>query len=256
MNLLTIPCIHLPGSCPHARVIPALELQEHFQAAAALTRAQEACKDLHDQARLVLEQAQNQAENIRQEAYQQGLQDAAQTLAAQQQSLVEETLDWHVSQARLEATLAQHLDTRIRAMVAAVLEEFIGEQVAADLIVKRVQRRLSDVLSAGTVTLHVSDSCQPQACEELGAYPHVRIVTCTSLQPRQARVQTPLFTLHIDLDKHLNSLLSRLRQPANEPACDDYQDRAPEPQTSHPGATGIATPPHWRDADLSCAISA
>ncbi|WP_051673175.1 hypothetical protein [Pseudomonas chlororaphis] len=255
MTQLTIPCVYLPGSSPYTQFIPAEELQEHFAAASALAQAHEACEALHQQANLTLEQAHEEAEQIRQQAYHQGMLEAAQAWAEQQQALIDQTLEWHVSQTQLEATLTQHLDTRIRALVAVVLEEFVGEQNAADLMVKRIHQRLG-LLNEGAITLHVSDTCQSRAREHLGAYPNVRVVSCSSLKSAQARVQTALFTLHIDLDQHLDSLLSRLRQLPNEPACDDYQNRSSEPQTGHHASTCAPTPPHWRDTDFPCAISA
>ncbi|MHC8397983.1 hypothetical protein ACYZTX_00355 [Pseudomonas sp. MDT1-17] len=236
--------------------IPAVELQEHFSAASALAQAHEACEALYQQAQMALEHAQEEAEQIRQQAYQQGMLEAAQAWAEQHQALIDQTLEWHVSQARLETTLAQHLDKRIRALVAVVLEEFVGEQLAADLMVRRIQQRLGRFLNEGAITLRVSDTWQTRAREHFGAYPHVRVVSCASLTPAQAQVQTPLFTLRIDLDQHLDSLLSRLRQPPNEPGCDDYQNRSLEPQTGHCPATCASTPPHRRDADSSCAIGA
>lgn len=256
MTQLNIPCVFLPGPCPQAQLIPAAQLQAHFQAASALTQTQAACEDLQEQARLTLQQAQEEAEQIRQQAYQQGRLDAEQAWAEQQQALIEQTLQWHVSHTNLEATLALQLDTRIRTLVAAALEEYLGEQHAADLLVRRVQQRLGRFLPEDAITLRVADTCHAKAREEMAAYPHVRVIHCATLKPTQAQVQTALFTLHIDLEQHLDSLLSRLKPLANEPDCDDYQNRPPEPQTGRPAAASAAPPARRRDADFPCAIGA
>lgn len=254
MTQLTIPCIYLPGSSPHTQFIPSVELQEHFSAASALAQAREACEALHQQANLALEQAREEAEQIRQQAYQQGMLKAAQAWAEQHQALIDQTLEWHVSTTQLEATLAQNMDTHIRNLVAVVLEEFVGEQHAADLMVRRVQQRLGRFLDEGSITLHVSQTCVSMAREHFGANPQVRVVSCSSLKQAQAQVQTPLFTLHIDLDSHLDSLLSRLRTLPNEPAYDDYQNRSPESETRHPATACASAPPHGCDADYPRAI--
>jgi flagellar biosynthesis/type III secretory pathway protein FliH len=256
MTPLTIACISLPGSSAHTQYIPAVELQEHFTAASALAQAHEACESLHQQAHLTVAQAHQEAEQIRQQAYQQGRLEAAQAWAEQQQALIEQTLDWHVTHTELEATLARHLDARIRTLVAVVLEEFVGEQHAADLMVQRVQQRLGRFLQEGAITLRVADTCHAQVREQLAAYPQVRVNRCAALKPTQAQVQTALFTLHIDLEQHLDSLLSRLKHLAKEPICDDYHNRSPDPQAGHPASTCASAPAHRRDAGFSCAIGA
>ncbi|MBB6155187.1 flagellar biosynthesis/type III secretory pathway protein FliH [Pseudomonas sp. JAI115] len=250
MTLLTIPCIYLPGSSPHGQFIAAEELQAHFDAASALNQAHEACESLYQQAALVLDQAHEEAEQIRQQAYQQGQLEAAQTWSVQHQALIEQTLQWHVQQSELETAMVQHLDGRLRALVAAALQEFIGEQHAADLLVQRVQQRLNHFLHEGTLTLHVAAAGHAQIQASLATHPHVRVVGCAALTAAQARLQSPLFTLHIDLDQHLDSLLSRLTPLSSEPARDDDQNRSPEPQADHHPAAAIAHAAQGRHADL------
>ncbi|MGF6401564.1 flagellar biosynthesis/type III secretory pathway protein FliH [Pseudomonas frederiksbergensis] len=224
MNALIIPCIFLPGSMPHATLIPATELAEYFSATSVLAQAHAEAELIQQQARECLAQAEEQAQLILDQARDQSLAEAAHELNTLRQELIEETLDWHVAETTLEITLAQHLDTRLRALVALVLEEFIGEQDGAELMVRRVQQRLLTFLTEGALTVRVSPASENQAQRAFAAYPQVQVISTPSLTMTEALLETHLFTLRIDLDAHLQSLLSRLKQTPREPAIDDYQD--------------------------------
>ncbi len=212
MSDLKIPCVSLPGRIVHSIVIPAAELANYFSATSVLALAREEAKTIQQQASTSLALAQEEAQQIRVQAHHQGVADAANELVSLRKALIEETLDWHVAESELEATIAQHLETQLRALVALVLEEFIGEQDALELIVRRVQQRLIPFLAEGNITLYVSANNECQAKDTFASYPQVQVISTPSLATTQALVETALFTLRIDLDGHLQSLLSRLRQ--------------------------------------------
>ncbi|AZC32419.1 hypothetical protein C4K38_4468 [Pseudomonas chlororaphis subsp. piscium] len=255
MNPLNIPCIALHGSTPHAVVIPAAELAQYFNATSLLAQARAEAEALQRQARECLAQAEEQARQIRIQARDQGLAEAANEREVLRQRLIEETLDWHVAETALEATLAQHLDTRLRALVAQVLEEFIAEQDAVELMVRRVRQRLLAFLAQGALTVRVSADCEQHVRHTLADYPQVQVLGSPSLTMTQALLETQLFTLRIDLDAHLQSLLSRLRQVPHEPPADDYQDRLRQHQADTADSEPGASPPARRHTSLPSAIS-
>lgn len=254
MNPLNIPCIALPGSTPSAMVIPAMQLAEYFSATTVLAEARAQAEAMQRQARECVAQAEEQALQIRTQARDQGIAEATSERETLRQTLIEETLDWHVAETALEATLAQHLDTRLRALVAQVLEEFIGEQDGAELVVRRVNQRLLTFLAQGALTVRVSPDCEHHARQSLADYPQVQVLGTPSLATTQALLETRLFTLRIDLDAHLQSLLSRLRQVPHETPADDHQDRLRQPQTDPGHAKLTASPPARRHASLPAAI--
>ncbi|WP_148169596.1 EsaK [Pseudomonas chlororaphis] len=254
MNPLNIPCIALQGSTPQAMVIPAAELAQYFNATSALALARAEAEALQRQARECLAQAEEEARQIRIRARDQGIAEAANEGEALRQRLIEETLDWHVAETALEATLAQHLDTRLRALVAQVLEEFIGEQDGVELMVRRVRQRLLTFLAQGALTLRVCADCEQHIRHTFADYPQVQVLGSSSLATTQALLETHLFTLRIDLDAHLQSLLSRLRQVPHEPPADDYQDRLRQPQADSAGSESGASPPARRHTSLPSAI--
>lgn len=239
MKALIVPCMSLPGSTLHTLLIPASELAEYFSASSVLAQAQAEAQVILQQAREHLALAEQEALQIRLQARDQGLAEAAHEHSALRQTLIEETLDWHVAETALEVTLAQHLDTRLRTLVAQALEEYIGEQDGAELIVRRVQQRLLTVLSTGALTVRVSPICEHQAQHAFAEYPHIQVISTPSLTTTQALLETHLFTLHIDLDAHLESLLARLGPFPKEKPTDGYQDRFSQPLT------------HFSDSELS-----
>ncbi|MGY4818372.1 hypothetical protein ACVNP3_20785 [Pseudomonas chlororaphis subsp. piscium] len=255
MNPLNIPCIALQGSTPHAVVIPGAELAQYFNATSLLAQARAEAEALQRQARECLAQAEEQARQIRIQARDQGLAEAASEREVLRQRLIEETLDWHVAETALEASLAQHLDTRLRALVAQVLEEFIGEQDAVELMVRRVRQRLLAFLAQGALTVRVGADCEQHVRQTLADYPQVQVLGSSSLARTQALLETQLFTLRIDLDAHLQSLLSRLRQVPHEPPADDYQDRLRQHQADTADSEPGASPPARRHTSLPSAIS-
>lgn len=254
MSAIIIPCFSLPGSMPHSVVIPATELAEYFNATSVLAHARVEAEAIQRQARECLTRAEEEALQIRTRTRDQGIAEVANERDTLRQTLIEETLDWHVAETELEAILAQHLDTRLRALVALVFEEFIGEQDGVELMVRRVQQRLLTLLTQGALTVRVSPECEDQAQRTFAAYPQVQVISTPSLKTTQALLETHLFTLCIDLDVHLQSLLSRLRQVPYELPADDYQDRLRQYQTDSSDAKLTASPPAQHHASLSTAI--
>lgn len=254
MNPMNIPCLALPGSTPHAVVIPASQLAEYFSATKMLDDARAQAEVLQRQARECLARAEEEAFQIRTLARDQGIAEAANERQAMRQTLIEETVDWHVAETALEANLAQHLDTRLRDLVAQVLQEFIGEQDGVELMVRRVQQRLPAFLAQDALTVRVASNGEHQVRHALADHPQVQVLVCASLATNQALLETRLFTLRIDLDAHLQSLLSRLRQVPCETPANDHQDRPRQPQT-HPADTNPGASPSDRcHANLSSAI--
>ncbi|MBV4465824.1 hypothetical protein KVG95_21080 [Pseudomonas sp. SWRI79] len=255
MSALNIPCLYLSGATPHSAVIPAVELADYFNATSILIEAREEAEAILQQAHASLADAQRDAQQIRDKAHHQGIADAASELASLRTALIDETLEWLVAETALETTIAQHLDTRLRALVGAVLEEFIGEQDATELIIRRVQQRLMHFLSDEAITLRVSTSSKTKAKAIFSSYSQVRVIADTSLQDTQALLETHLFTLRIDLDLHLRSLLSRLRQVSREDLIDDQQDRLCKSQISAGDSKHATTATDQRNTSFSLAIS-
>ncbi|MCU1748812.1 hypothetical protein [Pseudomonas sp. 6D_7.1_Bac1] len=255
MSALNIPCVYLSGATPHSAIIPAVELADYFNTTSMLVKAREEAEAIRQQARASLADAQRDAQQIRDEAHHQGLADAASELASLRTTLIDETLEWLVAETELETTIAQHLDTRLRVLVGAVLEEFIGEQDATELIIRRVQQRLMHFLSDEAITLRVSTSSETTAKDTFSSYSQVRVITDSALKNTQALLETHLFTLQIDLDLHLQSLLSRLRQASREELTDDQQDRLRKSQASAGDSKYATTATDQRNANFPLAIS-
>ncbi|BBE08743.1 EsaK protein [Mycoavidus cysteinexigens] len=210
MTHLNLSIISLCGAIPCTTIIPAATLAQYFDARAIVTHAQETAQARLQQADAILAEAQREAEQIRAEARQQGLAEAASERETMRTALIDETLTWLVAEEQLESAIAAQLDTRVRIWMAKMLTEWIGEQDATEWITQRIKRRLPQELEDTSVTLRVSAAAMPVAQAEFAAYPQVRVSADAALNTRQAVLETRFVTLHIDLDTHLQSLLAYL----------------------------------------------
>lgn len=216
MTSLNLPLTFLSGAAPCATIIPAATLAQYFDATAIVTHAQEAAQAQQQQADALLAKAQRDAEQIRANAHQQGLADAVSEREAMRAALIDETLSWLVAEDRLETAIAAQLDTRVRAWMAALLTEWIGEQAATEWIMQRIKRRLPHGLEENPVTLRVSAEAMPIAQTEFAKYTHVQVCADATLNARQAVLETRFVTLRVDLDAHLQSLLAYLTRETRE----------------------------------------
>ncbi|MCX8565618.1 MAG: Nodulation protein NolV [Glomeribacter sp. 1016415] len=216
MNRLNLSITSLCGTAPCTTIIPAATLAQYFDATTIVTHAQEAAQARLQQADAILAEAQREAEQIRADARQQGLAEAASERETMRAALIDETLTWLIAEEQLETAIAAQLDTRVRTWMAKMLAEWIGEQEATEWIMQRVKRRLPHGLEDTSVTLRVSTAAIPAAQAEFAAYPQVRVCADAALNARQAVLETRFVTLRVDLDVHLQSLLTYLTRETRE----------------------------------------
>lgn len=215
MTGLRIPITCLPGPVPPGPLIPAGELARYFDASQVLMKANDEATCLFRQAQEALAEAEQDGVRIRERARRQGIAEAESKIAAIRVTTVDQTVDWLIAERELEVAIAGHLDTHIRALLAQALEEFIGELDGADLILRRLRKRIPQLIADEPFTIRVPPE-QIQAVEQAFAdQPHMRVTADEGLRPGQAVLETRLVTLNIDLDVHLQSIVSRLRASGN-----------------------------------------
>jgi flagellar biosynthesis/type III secretory pathway protein FliH len=237
-----IPIIHLSGAPPAGTIISSTELAHYFDATGIIARAQEEARAIRQQARELLDHAVEESESLYRQAYERGMAAAAaetqEQITAYKFALADEIVQWLVDEIELEITIAQRMETSLRALVAQVLNEFIGEQDAAALIVQRVLRNLPRWFANHALTVRVAPDMASAVASALAPerqiHPHaVRVAADAGLSGRQAVLESNFVTLRLDLDTHLSALLSRLTR--TEPLADEEpsaQALAPEENES------------------------
>jgi flagellar biosynthesis/type III secretory pathway protein FliH len=219
MNPLNVPITYLKGAVPPGPIIRANELALYFDAESIVAQAKSEAGALIARAGETLADATREAERIRAQAREAGLTDARTQLEAMRASVIDETVQWCVAENELETTIIARLDTQIRSVVAASLEGFAAEQDPVDRLMQRVRARLRQCAAHERTTLRVANGALEAARvvwarDELGQ--RLEVVGDPTLKEAQAVIETPFVKIRIDLDLHLQSVLSRLGGAANQ----------------------------------------
>ena len=213
MKATLIPIIRLQVASPQKSIIPATELAECVMGSAELHTAQLEADALKHDAQALISDAQRAVETIQQQAYLDSQADAAEGVEAARTHVIEETLDWLVAEGQLELAIASRLEERIRILAAQALLEFSGKQDHTELLVRRLARKIPETIRHGQLQLRVSSSRLASVQAAFEGEPHIQVSTDDTLAEAHAVLENNLVRLQIDLDRHLNLLTERLKQP-------------------------------------------
>jgi flagellar biosynthesis/type III secretory pathway protein FliH len=221
VNFVNVPITYLKGPVPPGPIIPASALAHYFDAASILELARRQAEGLLARADEQLANATRDATQIRTQARKQGLADANAQIEASRAAVIEETIQWCVAESSLETTIAARLDSQIRGVVAQALAEFAAEQDAVEPLMLRVRTRLRQCVEHRTITLRVAEhslEAAHGACAADERTRRVHVVADRALKAAQAVIETPFVKIHLDLDLHLESVLTRLRAAGDQDA--------------------------------------
>lgn len=221
VNFVNVPITYLKGPVPPGPIIRASALAHYFDAASILELARRQAEGLLARANEQLADATRAAAQIRTQARKQGLAEANAQIEASRAALIEETIQWCVAESLLETTIAARLDSQIRRIVAQALAEFAAEQDVVEPLMRRVRARLRQCVEHPTITLRVAAHALEAAhgaCAADERTHRVHVVADRALKAAQAVIETPFVKIHLDLDLHLESVLTRLRAADDEDA--------------------------------------
>ncbi|WDD90572.1 EsaK (plasmid) [Burkholderia sp. FERM BP-3421] len=210
MTDFPISITYLPGPAPVESLIPAATLAGYVDAASIVERAQAHAARVLEAARSTLADAERDAHRLREDAHRQGLADAAAELAYARENLIGETVRWLVDEADLEAQIAMHLDDRLRVLVASVVEPYLRDRDAVELLLAQVRTCLAGDQGASPLELQVSAASAERIRAALGDAPRVRVTVEAALRADEARLASPYAIVHFNPGLHLDLLLSRL----------------------------------------------
>jgi flagellar biosynthesis/type III secretory pathway protein FliH len=219
VNSVNVPITYLKGPVPPGPIIRGSALAHYFDAASILEQARRQAKTLLACADEQLADATRDAAHIRAQARIQGIADANAQIEASRAALIEETIQWCVAESSLETRIAARLDSQIRAVLAQALAEFAAEQDVVEPLMRRVRERLQQCIEHPTITLRVAaDALEAAhgACAAGERTRRVHVVADCALKATQAVIETPFVTIHLDLDLHLESVLTQLRATDDE----------------------------------------
>jgi flagellar biosynthesis/type III secretory pathway protein FliH len=216
---MQVPIVYLKGPVPLDPVVRAETLARYFEAASIISAAREEADALIASAKQLLADATRDAQRVRAEAYEEGLADAQAGLEQFRAALVAETVQWCIDESNLETEIATRIDMRIGTVIVEALAEFVTEQDRATRLAQCISERLSQYAEHRTLTLRVARErfdAASSACVSDEAGLRLNVTTDTSLTAAQAVIETPFVKICIDIDAHLQSVLSQLRGASNK----------------------------------------
>lgn len=200
----TISVLRLPGPVPFGPVIGAHELKQ-------LTTMSAWLDTVRQQAAEMLAAACREAEEIREAARQAGMASAREEMTALRSSIIESAVEWLFDQRELEAVVAGRMETRLRALVAEVLEEFLGEQDPIERLMHRLRSRLATFSAGDLLTLRVAPANHAALYQAFADRQQLNVEADGSLAPGHAILDTAFARIVLDPDVHLHAVMSRLR---------------------------------------------
>ncbi len=211
MNPFSVRIEMLEGPAPEGAVLKT----------AAVSLRQETKKwaeQASTQAIKVLKQAQQKAKSIQEAAAQVGALQKAQAIEdiriQTRDATLEEALQWLVEEQALEAHIVEGLESRMREMMATVLEEWLDDQDELN----QLARRLTSLAAARVRQHPYKLRLHPEACETLQAryegkspFERAQWVPDATLEARQAVFEDAFLRVEFDLALHWSKVMNALR---------------------------------------------
>ncbi|KVX77016.1 hypothetical protein [Burkholderia ubonensis] len=220
MTYLPISITYLPGPAPSESLIPAATLSGYFDAASILEQAQSRAAALLDEATNQRAAAERDARQFCEDARQRWLSAATAELEQARQDLIGETIQWLADEADIEARIAENLDDRLRVLIASVVEPYLRERDAVELLLERVRTRIATEHGRQPLVLHVGTTSAERIRTALHDEPRVRVLADVTLGDSEARLESPHVIVRFNLEQHLSLLISRLTACTPEPSID------------------------------------
>lgn len=205
-----IPLIYLPGPRPLDAVICADELAHYYTAQQIVAKANEHAAQVSADLEQRIATARDEIQAIREHARQAGMDDAEHALQRLREQTIADTVDWLIAEDQLERQIANGLDQWIRHLLTQATAAWLDERNGIDDLMRRVKQRLESMDDRELASLYVAPCVDAAVREALAAMPRVRIHTDATLSAGQARLESRLALIHLDLDAHRDLILQRL----------------------------------------------
>lgn len=198
-NPLHIPVLTLPGPLPPGTVILATELV-----------ARSDIERLRELAVAELEQAQQDADALREAALRAAEQEIEQLKQQARDTAITDAVQWVCGEQEIEQLIARQLAMRWRGLTARVLDKLLGKSDQNELLLRRVEREVAELLPHGRLTLYVEPTARMAATRAYVEIPEVTVVADTELASGQARLDNGLVRICLDERAYQTKLLQQL----------------------------------------------
>ncbi|WP_179958299.1 hypothetical protein [Chitinimonas arctica] len=163
-----------------------------------------------------LEQAKAEGETILAWSRDEGLRQAAKEVEQAKRDAIEDAVEWLVQEQQLERHIVVRLEKEIRALAAQAFAELVGGLDAGELLLQQLGKYVSDSINEGKLELRVNPVHWARAIDTFAAEPRILVIPDKSLTIKQAILNSAYVQIQLDLDRHLQLLVDRLKQPNRE----------------------------------------
>lgn len=213
MSERLIPILYLPGPPPLDVIIPADDLVHYYTAQQIVANAKDQAASILAELEEHIAAARDDVQNIREQARLAGMDQAKQQLDRLREQAIADAVEWLVAEDQLECHIANSLDEQLRSLLTQAMSAWLDERNVVDDLMRRVKQSLEAMAGQELASLYIPPGIDAALREELSAMPRVRIYTDATLTGGQARLESRLILIRLDLDSHRRLLLDRLSHP-------------------------------------------
>lgn len=220
MKVLTIPVTRLSIGVPIGPVISAMQFANYLEAQDIIEDAHQAAEDIINCAQEEADNIQQQCDEMREAAREEGVRQFADESLQIRQKIVADTVEWVVTEYEMERYIIERLEGGLRDVMVQVFEEFYRQQQGSGLLITRLREAIDQLENDERGVLRVSHMQFDELSRAFVAYPQLRLESDKQLAAGKAILTTPMVYLHLDLEEQLQSIISRLNK-LNGEADDD-----------------------------------
>lgn len=206
MKTLRIAIERLAGCAPVGPIVSADTMASMSDAAVMLDAARADAEACRQAAQAALASAQAEAQHIREAARLAGEVDARDTIEAARVAAVDAAVAWLVEEVTLEQAVVASLDKRIREAMAHALAVFVEQQDQTAMLARRIARSVPGLVADGALTVRAHPTRADSVSAAFASCTALRVIPDVRLAPAQARIESPLATICIDVDADLSRI--------------------------------------------------
>ncbi|MCL9783731.1 hypothetical protein M9194_20100 [Vibrio sp. S4M6] len=210
MNPFSIPIYHLNVYSYEQGVIPREVIEQAEQAHDIVENAKHQAEQIQLQAQRDLDRAQLEIEDMHRQAIAEAEQTAAFVVQQAKDVAISQSIDWIADEVSLEKVIALQMGEKIRALIAQAVREYAALEDVSEILLRRLSKPVEEQLKKGSVDLMVHPEVLPKLSQKVAKGDGLNLIADASLTVKQARLETPLVRVELDLERHLQHIIDKL----------------------------------------------
>ena len=127
---------------------------------------------------------------------------------------VNDAVKWMCDELQLEKEIAKELNRRWHTFTAQILKEVFEQADLDQLMLRRIENRVTELLASGRITLSVPSSLFNETKNQWANFTDVNVISDSTLNNGQAILDNGLVRIHLDVPSQLEHLIKQLQATA------------------------------------------